>query len=172
MLNPAISCGVYFFDLLIIYIFFSRISSKKSSAIKCLMIGLLLFEIGSLGNLLSQNNIWINTILSFGIRIAFGLLCFRFKKITAVCYSAVLVVLNLAMEIVAVLLISALTNSQAMDYNDNFALLLIEVSFCKLLFFITCLFICPVYISKFYISFYIYKFLSCCICCSFSLISY
>lgn len=102
------------------------------------MIGLLLFEIGSLGNLLSQNNIWINTILSFGIRIAFGLLCFRFKKITAVCYSAVLVVLNLAMEIVAVLLISALTNSQAMDYNDNFALLLIEVSFCKLLFFITC----------------------------------
>ena len=138
MLNPAISCGVYFFDLLIIYIFFSRISSKKSSAIKCLMIGLLLFEIGSLGNLLSQNNIWINTILSFGIRIAFGLLCFRFKKITAVCYSAVMVVLNLAMEIVAVLLISALTNSQAMDYNDNFALLLIEVSFCKLLFFITC----------------------------------
>ena len=138
MLSPGISCSVYFFDMLIIYIFFSRISSKKMSTIKCLMIGLLLFEIGSLGNLFFQNNIWINTILSFGIRIAFGLLCFRFKKITAVCYSAVLVVLNLAMEIIAVLLISALTGSQAMDYNDNFALLLIEVSFCKLLFFITC----------------------------------
>ncbi len=138
MLNPWISCGVYFFDMLIIYIFFSRIAPKKMSSIKCLLIGLILFELGSVGNLLSQNNIWINTTLSFGIRIAFGLLCFRLKKITAVCYSAVLVVLNLAMEIVAVLLISALTGSQAMDYNDNFALLLIECSFCKLLFFITC----------------------------------
>lgn len=42
------------------------------------------------------------------------------------------------MEIIAVLLISALTDSQAMDYNNHFALLLIECSFCKLLFFITC----------------------------------
>ncbi len=138
MMNPAISCGVYFFDMLIIYIFFSRIGSRQKSTIKCLLIGLFLFEVGSGGNLLFQNNIWINTLLSFGIRIVFGLLCFRFRKITAVSFSAVLVVLNLAMEIVAVLMISALTGSHAMDYNNNYALLLIECAFSKLLFFITC----------------------------------
>lgn len=138
MRDPAISCCVYFFDLLIIYVFLSRIAPKKVPALRCFLIGILLFELGSAINLVFRNNIWINTIVSFGIRVAYGLLCFRFKRVTIVSYSAILVALNLAIEIVAVLLISALTGSQVMDYNDDFPLLLIECTFSKLLFFITC----------------------------------
>ena len=71
MLNPVVSCGVYAIDMLIIYIFFSRISDKKVSSLKCFLLGLLLFELGSAVNLIFQNNIWINTIVSFAIRIVY-----------------------------------------------------------------------------------------------------
>lgn len=139
MLNPVVSCGVYAFDMLIIYIFFSRISDKKVSSLKSFLLGLLLFELGSAINLIFQNNIWINTIVSFAIRIVYGFLCFDFKRITIISYSAILVVLNLALEIVAVLIISALASSHVMDYNSNFSLFLIECSFSKMLFLVTCL---------------------------------
>lgn len=139
MLNPYISCGVYCFDFFIIFLFFSRTASKKMATWKCLLLGFALFQLGSAVNLLSQNNIWVNTLFSFAVRVAYALTCFRVRKFTAAAYSAILVVLNLAIEIIAVLLISAITGSQTMDYNSNFALLLIECSFSKLLFLVTCL---------------------------------
>ncbi len=166
MLNPVISCGVYFCDMVIIYIFFSRIAEKRGSAFRCVIIGIFLFEIGSVVNLLSCNNIWINTIMSFVVRIIYSLICFRLKRIIAVSYSAILVVLNLATEIIAVLLISALTGSQAMDYNNDYPLLLIECSFCKLLFFITCFVMSYIVVpeassSKFQFTLLLYPLLSC-----------
>lgn len=139
MLNPYVSSGVYCVDFIIILLFFSRTAPKRMAFWKCLLLGLALFQLGSAVNLLSQNNIWINTLFSFAIRVGFALVCFRTKKFAAVAHSAILVVLNLAIEIIAVLIISAATGSQAMDYNNNLALLLIECSFSKLLFLVTSL---------------------------------
>ena len=139
MLNPYVSFGVYCVDFLIIFLFFSRTAPKRMASWKCLLLGLALFQLGSVVNLLSQNNIWINTLFSFAIRVVFALMFFRTKKFTAMAHSAILVVLNLAIEIIAVLIISAATGSQAMDYNSTLALLVIECSFSKLLFLVTCL---------------------------------
>lgn len=141
MLNPIVSCGIYAFDMLIIYVLFSRIALKKLPSVKCFILGIVIFELGSVSNLIFQNNIAVNTIISLLIRIFYGYLCFDFKRITIICYSFVLVVLNLALELFSVFLISAITGSQVTDYNNNLALLLLESSFCKIVFFLTCLLI-------------------------------
>ena len=71
MLNPLVSCSVYAFEMLIIYVFFSRFSERKTTALKTFLIGILLFEAGSGINLLFQNNLWINTAVSIAIRFLF-----------------------------------------------------------------------------------------------------
>ena len=52
MLNPVVSCVVYAIELLITYVFYSRISEKRVSSRICFIGGLVLFELGSLLNLL------------------------------------------------------------------------------------------------------------------------
>lgn len=139
MLNPIVSCVVYAFDMLIIYIFFSRTVEKSLSTLKCILLGLFLFELGSVVNLAFQNNLWINTVVSIAIRIIFGIYCFHVRPFHAVCYSIILVVINFALELVSVLLISTLTNTEPIDYNTNLSLLIVECSTCKILLFLTCL---------------------------------
>lgn len=139
MLNPYVSCLVYAFEMLIIYVFFSRISIRKGTVLKTFLIGILLFEAGAAINLLCQNNLWINTAVSIAIRILFCILCFELKPLLAACYSVVLVVLNFALELISVLVISAITGTEAIDYNSNLALLILECSTSKILFFVTCL---------------------------------
>ncbi len=139
MLNPLVSCSVYAFEMLIIYVFFSRISERKTTSMKTFLIGILLFEVGSAINLLFQNNLWINTAASITIRILFCILCFDVRPVLAACYSVVLVVLNFALELISVLVISAVTGTETIDYNSNLALLILECSTSKILFFVTCL---------------------------------
>ena len=83
MLNPYVSCLVYAFEMLIIYVFFSRISIRKGTVLKTFIIGLLLFEAGAVINLLFQNNLWINTAVSIAIRILFCIFC---VDLMLVCY--------------------------------------------------------------------------------------
>lgn len=139
MLNPIVSCVVYASDMLIIYIFFSRTAEKSLSTLKCILLGLILFELGSVVNLVFQNNLWINTVVSIAIRIIFGIYCFHVRPFHAVCYSIILVVINFALELVSVLIISTLTNTEPIDYNTNLSLLIVECSTCKILLFLTCL---------------------------------
>lgn len=139
MLNPVVSCAVYAVDMIIIYLFFSRIAEKKISTLKCLLFGLFLFEVGSAFNLTFQNNLLINTLVSIAIRIVFGFYCFGIRPFQAVCYSIILVVINFALELVSVFAISSLTSADPVDYNSNLALLIVECSTCKILLFLTCL---------------------------------
>lgn len=139
MLDPLVSCSVYAFEMLIIYVFFSRISERKVATLKVFLVGIFLFEAGSTINLLFQNNIWINTLTSIAIRILFCVVCFDLKPVLAACYSVVLVVLNFALELISVLVISAITGTEAIDYNSNLALLILECSTSKILFFLTSL---------------------------------
>lgn len=139
MLNPFVSCAVYAFDMLIAYVFFSRTSEKVLSTFRCYIYGLLLFEIGSVVNLLFHNNLWINTFVSIAIRIIFATRCFNYQPLQAVSYSVILVVINFTLELISVLVFSSLTNTAPVDYNSNLPLLIIECSTCKILLFLTCL---------------------------------
>lgn len=139
MLNPIVSCVVYAFDMVIIDIFFTRTAERSISTLKCILLGLFLFELGSVVNLVFHNNLWINTVVSIAIRICFGIYCFNIRPFQAACYSIILVVINFALELVSVLVISTLTNTEPIDYNTNLALLIVECSTCKILLFLTCL---------------------------------
>lgn len=139
MLNPVVSCVVSFCDLLIIYVFFSRVAEGRVSAFKCFLIGFCLFETWSAVNLMFQNNLWGNTIASVLIRILFGMFCFQMRPLRAIGYAVILVVLNFALEMVSVLLISSLAGANMIDYNRNLSLLIIECASCKILFFSTCI---------------------------------
>lgn len=139
MLNPFVSCFVYAFEMLIVYVFFSRICERRKSIIKTFLVGILLFEAGSALNLLFHNNLWINTLMSACIRFLFCIICFELQTVLVACYSVVLVVLNFALELISVLVISAITGIEAIDCNSNFALLVLAAATSKILFFITCL---------------------------------
>ena len=138
MLDPCVSGIVYLFDMLVVYFFFSRVSEKTKSTTRCLIIGLILFEIASALNIILGNNPWINTVISFIAISLFSYICFTRCLRLVVLYSFILVVLNFALELVALFFISAATKMTVEDYNNNFALLILEVAFCKFLFFCTC----------------------------------
>lgn len=161
MLSFISAFFVYFFEMLISYVFFSEISDKKITPIKCTFIGILLFEIGAIINLLFANTVWINTSVFLLINITFALLCFSIKTQKAIFYSALLVIFSTALEFATIFIISVISNSDINAYNSNFYLLLIEGIISKTLYFITCLVLARIVKKdnanvKFPISFYIF----------------
>ena len=57
MTNPAIAFSIYFLEMLIAYIFFSRISERKHSVTVSFGIGALIFGIGAAISLFFKNNL-------------------------------------------------------------------------------------------------------------------
>lgn len=51
MLNPFVSCTIYAIEMMIVYIFLSRIAERRMVSVKCFLLGFILFEAGSCGNL-------------------------------------------------------------------------------------------------------------------------
>lgn len=161
MLNFISSFMVYFLEMLISYIFFSKIAEKKRTYIKCVIIGILLFETGAIVNLLFNNTIWINTLSFFLINLFFSLICFNMKKQKTIFYSALLVIFSMALEYATIFIISILFNAEITDYNNDNILLFFDVIVSKALYFITCLVLTRIVKkdttnAKFPFSFYIF----------------
>ena len=74
--NPAITFLTYFLEMMVAYIFFSRISERKHSVIVSLGIGMVVFGVGAVANLIFDNNLFINS--------------FRFNEKTCVIANTVL----------------------------------------------------------------------------------
>lgn len=139
MLNPVVSCTIYAAEMLIVYVFLSRTATMQMPSPRALLVGLLLFELASLGNLLSQNNMFINTTLSFSAMVLFAIICFGLRPFVASCYALILVVLNFALELVAIFCFSALIHADTAGLNNNFPLVIISTFASKTLLFLTCL---------------------------------
>ena len=65
MLNPIASLGVYLAEMVICYFFFSDIFERRTTSLKCLVIGSVIFSAGSALNLLFNNNSMINSLTTF-----------------------------------------------------------------------------------------------------------
>ena len=153
--------AVYFIEMLVAYIFFSRLSTQKYSSIKCWIVGTLLFECGALLNHCFSNTIWINAISFLAINISFALICFKAQPIKVFFYSCVLFVLSAALEFATIFIVSNLFGANITDYNTQPILLIIEGTICKALYFLTCLILLNFIksdksSSKFPLSFYAY----------------
>lgn len=139
MLNPLISGIVFGAEMLVIYIFYSRIAENELPIGKCLLIGLALFQCGSAINLLFQNNVMINTIATVGINLLFAVLCFDIRLSSGLFYSVLLAVVNFSLEIIAALLYAPYTQTNSLDVNTNPALLVLVVLSSKTLLLFLCL---------------------------------
>lgn len=106
MLNPIFSFLVYQSEMIISYIFFTAIYEHRYTPIKRILIGCLLFTIGSGINILFRNNGSINIATTFIVNILFSKICFDTTIYKSSFYSALLGIINAVVEVTVVLLIS------------------------------------------------------------------
>ena len=136
MLNPWASLVVYQTEMLISFIFFSAIFSRQLSGGRCLLIGFLLFAVGSAVNLIFGNNGVINALVTILINTLFSRLCFRSKLPLSIFYSCILAIINAALEMSVTTIFSVWIGGSIKDYNSNLPLLIVDYSVCKGLFFL------------------------------------
>ena len=115
MLNPMVSVTVYLTEMLISYIFFSNVFENRLSSRKCLLIGCLLFAMGSVTNILFGNNGVINSLFTVFLNSLFAHFCFDGKLKLSLFYSSIITVINGTLEITVVALISMLTKNSFLD---------------------------------------------------------
>lgn len=139
MLNPFVSCTVFLIEMLIVYVFYSRVFENRYSLWKCILVGMLLFGSASSINLAFKNNVVINNVFSTVIYFVFAILCFEIRIRTAAIFAILLEVLNFSLEIVTVLVIAPLTRMESIDVNSNPVLLLLVILSSKMLLLILCL---------------------------------
>lgn len=139
MLNPLFSLCVYLVEMVISYIFFSSVFEHRYTPVKSLFIGSFLFMVGSAINILFQNNGVINMISTCFINILFAYICFSTSLYKSSFYSALLGIINCAIEVSVVFLSSFLTDRIFYDYNSNFILMTFQAITIKSLYFLAIL---------------------------------
>lgn len=129
----------YFIEMLISYIFFSHIGEKKMKPICCWLIGTLIFSSGMLVNIVFSNTVWLNILYFAVINIVFASLCFQIKPLKAIFYSVILDAFCIALEFVAIFIISVATKTETTAYLDQLSFFILDVAISKILYFLTCI---------------------------------
>ncbi len=135
MLNPFFSLCVYLVEMVISYIFFFAIFENRYPPIKCLFIGSILFALGSTVNIICNNNGVINVLATFVINILFAHICFDANLYKGLFYSALLGIINGAVEVTVVFISSFMTSSEFLKYNTSFILSISQAITIKMLYF-------------------------------------
>ena len=139
MTNPAIAFNTYFLEMIIAYMFFSRISVRKHSVAVSLGLGSLIFGIGAAINLLFKNDLLVNSFLMLTMHVLFVSLCFFLKLQPNVFYTVILSALCAALEVAPILLMSVLTGGRPVDHENNMLLFAFDFTISKSLYLISCL---------------------------------
>ena len=139
MLGNITLCVVSSLEMLISYIFFSKIGDRKYKTVICVAAGMLLFESAAALNILLSNTAWFNALYFAAINFVFAYFFFGigFKK--AVFYAVILDVFSTATEFAVIIPISLIAGEEITAYNEDPYLLIIEGSICKLLYLMICL---------------------------------
>lgn len=128
----------FFTEMLIAYSFFSQIGKRKRSVASCIFYGILIFESGTLIDLLLSNIVWINTLYFIVINLIFSVLCFKIKFSRALFYSIVLDVFSTALEFSTIFLVSTITNTDTTAYLEQLNMLVLELAISKTMYFLVC----------------------------------
>lgn len=136
MLNPFFSLCVYLSEMVISYVFYAAVFENRFPPLKCLLIGCLLFSLGSGINVLFQNDAMINITSTFVINTVFGRTCFDSTVRKSSFYSAIMGIINASVEVSIVSLSSFITGDAFCDYNSNFMLALFQAVSIKTIYFI------------------------------------
>ena len=136
MLNPFFSFCVYLVEMVISYVFYVAVFEPRFTPFKRLLIGSLLFSLGSGINILFQNNPIINSISTFAINALFGYICFDSTLLKSLFYSAIMGIVNAAVEVSVVSLSSFITGNAFDEYNSKFMLALFQAVSIKAIYFL------------------------------------
>lgn len=136
MLNPLFSFLVYQSEMIISYIFFTSIYEHRYSPIKRLLIGSLLFTIGSGINILFRNNGYVNIATTLIINILFSKICFNTTLYKSLFYAALLGIINAVVEVTVVFFISYSSGNAFKDYNNDFLLAIFLAVTIKTIYFL------------------------------------
>jgi len=139
MLNPILSCIVWAAEMPIYYLFFSRVARRRFPAWRCLLIGFVLWEIGSAGNLLFQNSLPVNYVTTFTITLIFAVSCFQIQLIPAILYDFLLIIMGIVTEFGVIFLLFVFGGQPTDAYNDDLLVLLIVGLMSKTLLMLLCL---------------------------------
>lgn len=139
MLTNMIFAVIYFIEMIISYIFFSRVADAKLKFAKCLIIGTALFEVGILINHIFLNPVLWNSLFTVIVNAVFALTCFKIKPQKAFFYSFLLFIFAAAFEFSTAYFISSLTKIDVNAYTDMPMILIIESSISKILYFLLCI---------------------------------
>lgn len=136
MLNPLFSLCVYLIEMLISYIFYASLLEHKFTTVKTLLIGVVLFTLGSTVNILLRNNGAINALTTWLINVFFAYFCFDSSLTKSMFYAAILGIVNVALEVSVVTISSFVVGGSFLSYNDNFLLLVFQTITIKTLYFL------------------------------------
>lgn len=141
MLNPIASLGVYLTEMVICYIFFSDIFERRTTPLKCLLVGSILFSAGSALNLLFNNNSMINGLTTLVIIFLFSFCSFHTSLLQCAFHAAILFIVNVAPEFFIIAAGSFVTGANFLDYNHNISLFIFDVISSKSMYFVVVLLI-------------------------------
>ena len=136
MLNPVFSFCVYLVEMIISYIFYGSVFESRFTPVKRLLIGGLLFSLGSGVNILFHNNVIINIVSTFAINALFGSICFDSTILKSSFYSAIMGLINAAVEVFIVFLSSFITGNEFYNYDSSFMLALFQAISIKTIYFL------------------------------------
>lgn len=139
MLNPLFSLCVYLVEMVISYVFFFAVFETHYSQLRNIMIGCILFSFGSAVNIIFNNNGVLNVFATFAVNVVYAQVCFDAPLHKSFFYSAVLGIINVALEVAVVFTSSLITNNEFLDYNSNFILLIFQAITIKALYFLVIL---------------------------------
>ena len=136
MLNPLFSLCVYLIEMVISYIFFSSLSRPKRNSLRIILVGSLLFSCASGVNIIFRNNGLINGLTTLLINAVFSRSCFDCPLQKSFFYTAILAVLNAALEVAIISASSYIAGDSFLGYNSNFLLLIFQAITIKTLYFL------------------------------------
>ncbi len=127
---------VFFIEMLIATIFFNSISERKKPLPLILIVGTLIFEIGTLINIFIVSTSWLNVSFSILATLSLSTLFFKMKTKRAVFYSVLLVAISTFLEHIVIFIISSLSNLYLTNYQSETTLLVAEVIISKIIYFL------------------------------------
>lgn len=136
MLNPLLSLCVYLIEMVISYIFFASLSRPKKNSLRIILVGSLLFSCASGVNIIFRNNGLINGLTTLLINVVFSSSCFDCPLQKSFFYTAILAVLNAALEVAIISASSYIAGDSFSGYNRNFLLLIFQTITIKTLYFL------------------------------------
>ncbi len=127
---------IYSFEMLIEYIFFSKIAEPKSHIGLRILAGILIFDNAVIINAFFSNSILINAIYFFAANLIASFLCFSLPILQRLFYVVVLYIFSVLPEFGTIFILSCIFKVEANAYNSDPALLIMIGCISKSLYFI------------------------------------